>query len=56
MGLSATLYRRGKAVLHQRLTYHSNVVIEVATYDDGGMRVLSGDVFGDINDSFSSIP
>ena len=55
MGLCATLDCWGKAVLHQRLTYPSNVVIEVATYDDGGMQVLSGDVLGDINDSFCSV-
>jgi hypothetical protein len=55
MGLCATLDCWGKAVLRQRLAYPSNVVIEVATYDDGGMRVLSGDVLGDINDSFCSV-
>ena len=55
MGLGATLDRWGKAVLHQRLTYHSNVVVEVPTDDDRGMRVLPGDVFGDIDNFLGTI-
>ena len=52
MGLGAALNCRCEVVLHQRLTHHRDVVVEVPTDDDGGMRVLSGDVLGDINDSF----
>ena len=55
MGLGAALDCRCKVVLHQCLTHHRYVVVEVSTDYDRGMLVLPGDVFGDINDSFGSV-
>ena len=49
MGLSATLYRRGEVASCQGLTHHRDVVVEVPTDDDRGMRDLLDDVLGDID-------
>ena len=49
MGLGATLYHWGEVASCQCLTHHSNVVVEVSTDDDRGMRVLFDDVLGDID-------
>ena len=49
MGLSATWDCRSKVASCQGLTYHSDVVVEVATDDDRGMWVLFDDVLGDIH-------
>ena len=49
MSLSATLYRRGEVASCQGLTHHRDVVVEVPTDDDKGMRVLFDDVLGDIH-------
>ena len=49
MGLSATLYRWGEFASCQGLTHHRDVVVEVPTDDDRGMRVLLDDVLGDIH-------
>ena len=55
MGLGAALNCRCEVVLHQCLTHHRNVVVEVPTNDDMGMWVLPGDVFGDIDDPFGMV-
>ena len=49
MGLNATLYRWGEVASCQGLTYHRDVVVEVPTDDDRGMRVLLDDVLGNID-------
>ena len=49
MGLSATFNCWSKVAPCQGLTYHSDVVVEVAADDDRGMRVLLDDVLGDID-------
>ena len=51
MGLRATCNRRCKLALCQCLTHHRDVVVEVATDDDRGMRVLLDDVLGDLDHS-----
>jgi hypothetical protein len=51
MGLSAALDRWCKVTLCERLTHHSNVVVEVPADDDRGMRVLLHDILGDIDNS-----
>ena len=51
MGLRVTCNHRCKVALCQRLTYHRDVVVEVATDDDRGMRVLLDDVLGDLDHS-----
>ena len=51
MGLRATCNRRCKVALCQCLTYHRDVVVEVAADDDRGMRVLLDDVLGDLDHS-----
>ena len=56
MGLGAALNCRCEVALHQRLTHHRDVVVEVPTDDDGGVRVLPGDVLGDIDNSFGVVP
>ena len=55
MGLSATLDRRREVVLSQCLTNHRDVVVKVPADDDRGMRVLPGDVLGDIDDSLGAV-
>jgi hypothetical protein len=55
MGHGAAFNCRCEVVLHQCLTHHSDVVVEVPTNDDGGMRLLSGDVLGDIDNSFGAV-
>ena len=55
MSLGATLNRWREVALGQCLTNHRDVVVEVPADDDRGMRVLPGDVLGDINDSFGSV-
>ena len=55
MGLSATCYCWGKVASCQGLTHRRDVVVEVPTDDDGGVRVLPGYVLGDIDDSFCSV-
>ena len=49
MGLGSTLYRRGEVASRQGLTHHRDVVVEVPTDDNRGMRVLFDDVLGDID-------
>ena len=49
MSLSATLYRWGEVASCQGLTHHRDVIFEVPTDDDRGMRVLLDDVLGDID-------
>jgi hypothetical protein len=51
MGLRATLDRWCEVALCKCLTYHRNVVVEVPTDDDRGMRVLLHDIPRDIDDS-----
>ena len=41
--------------MRERLTHHRDVVVEVATHDDRGMRVLLGDVPGDVDNLPRSI-
>ena len=55
MCLRATCYRRCKAARCQCLTYHRDVVVEVATDDDRGMRVLLDDVLGDLDHSLGTV-
>ena len=49
MSLSATWDCRSKVASSQCLTHHSDVVVEVPTDDDRGMRVLLDDVLSDIH-------
>ena len=49
MSLSATCYCWGKVASCQGLTHHRDVVVEVPTDDDRGMRVLLDDVHGNID-------
>ena len=55
MGLGAALNGRCEVVLHQCLTHHRDVVVEVATDDDRGMRVLLDDVLGDLDHSLGTV-
>ena len=55
MGLGAALNGRCEVVLHQCLTHHRDVVVKVPTDDDRGVRVLPGDVLGDIDNSFGAV-
>ena len=54
MGLGASLNGRCEVVLNKCLTHHRNVVVEVATDNDRGIRVLLDDVFGDIHNLLRS--
>ena len=49
MSLCATWYCWGKVASCQGLTHHRDVVVEVPTDDDRGMRVLFDDILGDID-------
>jgi hypothetical protein len=49
MGLSATFNCWGKVTSFQGLSHHRDVVVEVPTDDDGGMRVLLDDVHAEIH-------
>ena len=49
MGLSATCNCWSKVASRQGLTNHRDVVVEVATDDDGRMWVLLDDVISDID-------
>ena len=49
MSLSATCNCWSKVSSRQGLTHHRDVVVEVATDDDGCMWVLLDDVLSDIN-------
>ena len=55
MGHGAAFNCRCEVVLHQCLTHHRNMVVEVPTNDDRGMWVLPGDVLGDIDNSFGAV-
>ena len=55
MGLSATCYRRCEVAQGQCLTYHHDVVVEVAAHDDWGMRVLLDDILGDLDHSLGTV-
>ena len=55
MGLKAACNCWGKVASCQGLTHHSDVVVEVPTDDDRGVRVLPGDVLGDIDNSFGAV-
>ena len=55
MRLRATCNGRCEVAACQRLTHHRDVVVEVATHDDRGMRVLLGDVFGNVDNLPRSI-
>ena len=55
MGLSTTLDRWGEVALSLCFTNHRDVVVEVPADDDRGMRVLPGDVLGDIDNSFGAV-
>ena len=55
MGLRATCNRRYKVARCQCLTHHRDVVVEVATDDDRGMRVLLDDVLGDLDHSLGTV-
>ena len=49
MSLSATCYCWGKVASCQDLTHRSDVIVEVPTDNDRGMRILLDDVLGDIH-------
>ena len=55
MSLSATFYRWREVALSQCLTYHRDVVVEVLVDYDWSMRVLPGDVLGDIDNSLGEV-
>ena len=55
MGLRATCNRRCEVALCQCLTHHRDVVVEVATDDDWGMRVLLDDVLGNLDHSLGAV-
>ena len=55
MCLRATCYRRCKLVQCQCFTHHRDVVVEVATDDDRGVRVLLDDVLGDLDHPLGTV-
>ena len=55
MCLSASPEGASKIAAGQSLSHHRDVVVEVATYNDWRMRVLLGDIPGDINDPLRSV-